>query len=97
MELQIAVTVMQSGALFLAYYARTDLRRYAALCGLAAQPLWVWMLWSNGLKIVMFIGPVYAFFYARAAWQHWSAHIREQEASKEKEDCGDIRSICKST
>ena len=74
MILQIAVTIVQSCSMGLAYWPYRDLRRWGSLTGLAAQPLWFAMLIQNELYFVLPIAPAYGIAYTLAAIAHWRNH-----------------------
>ncbi len=55
----------------LAYFPSRDLRRYACLFGLAAQPFWIALVIHKGLWGILPLTPAYTILYLIAIWNHW--------------------------
>lgn len=67
----IFISVLSLSSLGLAYYKARDLRRYACLCGLLAQPFWIAHVVLTQSWGIVVLTPVYAVIYILAVWQHW--------------------------
>ena len=67
----IAIAVLSLSGIGLSYYKAHDLRRYGCLCGLAAQPLWIYHIWATESWGIAPVAPAYTALYLYAAHQHW--------------------------
>lgn len=68
---QIVIGVFGTGAAYLSQDARAARRRFACLCGLAAQPFWFYASWTAGQWGVFALSIVYTLAWARGLKTHW--------------------------
>lgn len=75
---QTAISVLSIASIGLAYWPQKDLRIWGAACGLLAQPLWIYLVFSKGLWGIAPLTPVYTIMYIVAFRAHWRKHAVTQ-------------------
>jgi hypothetical protein len=76
--IQAGITTFSLASIGLGYWPYRDLRRWGALCGLAAQPFWLWLVISKGIWGILPLTPVYTGMYAFALYGHWRRYLKEK-------------------
>jgi hypothetical protein len=69
----IVISVLSLASISLAYYKAKDLRRFACLFGLAAQPFWIAHVVMSEAWGILPLTPAYTVLYLVAIKQHWLA------------------------
>ena len=72
---QAAISALSIASIALAYWPHRDLRLYGALAGLSAQPLWLYLVFSQGLWGIAPLTPVYTLMYVFALRAHWRKYV----------------------
>jgi len=65
------ISLLSLCSIVLAYYKPVDLRRYACLFGLAAQPFWIAHVWISQAWGILPLTPAYTLLYLLAVRDHW--------------------------
>lgn len=68
---QIVIGVLGAGAAYLSQDARAERRRFACLCGLAAQPFWFYSSWKASQWGVFGLSAIYTLAWTRGFVTHW--------------------------
>lgn len=68
---QIIIGFCGIASVWLTQVAREDMRRYACLFGLAAQPAWLWATFSAGQWAMFGLGFVYITAWGTGVWNFW--------------------------
>lgn len=68
---QIVIGVFGTGAAYLSQDEHANRRRFACLCGLAAQPFWFYASWNAGQWGVFALSIIYTLAWARGIKTHW--------------------------
>lgn len=69
---QLAVAVSGILAIWMATSLDPVLRRWAPLVGLAGQPGWLIVTWSDERLGMFAVSVVYTLVWGRAAWREWA-------------------------
>ena len=75
------ISLLSLSSLGLAYYSKADLRRYACLFGLAAQPFWIAHVWMSEAWGILPLTPAYTLLYILAVKNHWLRPTTEDTRS----------------
>lgn len=67
----LAISICSLTSIALAYYGQRDLRRYACLVGLTAQPFWVAHVIMTESWGMLPLTPAYSLLYLLAIREHW--------------------------
>lgn len=65
------ISVLSLTSIALAYYSKQDMRRYACLFGLAAQPFWIAHVVMSEAWGILPLTPAYTILYLAAIRTHW--------------------------
>lgn len=77
----VFISLLSLASISLAYYKPVDLRKYACLFGLAAQPFWVAHVVMSEAWGILPLTPAYALLYLLAVREHWfKTHTLEETA-----------------
>lgn len=68
---QLLIGLCGVASIFLSQDERANVRRYACLSGLAAQPFWLYSTWHAGQYGIFALCFLYAGSWARGFWTHW--------------------------
>ncbi|CAB3783170.1 hypothetical protein LMG28688_01593 [Paraburkholderia caffeinitolerans] len=68
---QIVIGALGAAAAYLSQDRLDGRRRYACLCGLAAQPFWFYASWTAGQWGIFALSIVYTLAWARGLVTHW--------------------------
>jgi hypothetical protein len=72
------ISILSLSSIGLAYYHAQDLRKFACLFGLAAQPFWIAHVIMTEAWGILPLTPAYTILYLLAIKQHWLAKDAEQ-------------------
>lgn len=77
----VFISIFSLASISLAYYSKTDLRKYACLCGMAAQPFWIAHVVMSEAWGILPLTPAYTLLYLLAIREHWfKTHPSEETA-----------------
>jgi hypothetical protein len=79
--IQLGITCFSLSSIGLGYWPHHDLRRWGALCGLCAQPFWLWLVISKGIWGILPLTPVYTSMYLYALYGHWKNYREKRRAN----------------
>lgn len=68
---QIIIAICGVSSVWLSQDKRYNVRRFACLFGMAAQPAWMWSTWNAGQWGIFALSFVYAAGWARGIWTYW--------------------------
>lgn len=68
---QVAIALFGVTAVFLSQDLRADVRRWAPILGLLAQPFWFYATWKAGQWGIFALSFLYAFSWARGFYNQW--------------------------
>lgn len=72
---QVGIVVFGMSAVVLSQDARPNVRRWACICGLLAQPFWFYTTAVNGQWGIFACSFVYAYGWARGFWNFWIRRV----------------------
>lgn len=75
---QIVIAIFGVSAVWLSQDSRDRFRRFAPICGLIAQPAWLWTTYQHQQWAIFALSFVYALSWARGFIHYWirkPAHV----------------------
>lgn len=75
------ISILSLISIALAYYRPKDLRQYACLFGLAAQPFWIAHVVITEAWGILPLTPAYTLLYLLAIRAHWFAPTASREVT----------------